>query len=734
MTIAVASIAFVTDAHYEGWCVDVTLTGQAGNQGLATYDFGTPGSKTTSNFYIDCYSPGFDGGSSTSRTRTLYGTAVLRQPYPNQASLQETDSVSDLVIRVALSDFAYKDDDSAGPSADPRVFIAAGWATIGGDTTAAVDTDATNAVTFEYPAVMACWDINGGTMMASRVKDNFVLSVHARTAYGIDQVLFTVTGQTSAVSDADNVATLTKTQRTSTGLYAESWQATIPIAQFTQGETLHCDFKVIPKVGNTAQQVDTTGNTTLAAEVFGQNTLVLICDKDDALDDAVYVSTTGNDTTGDGSSGNPYATISKGINNGNIVYLQAGTHAAVGATHTQLNNSSWIVVQPAPGLTSNDCTVQIDATNRSSRTKRLCYRGLTVTKLSTASFLTGDDVNTLWYDQCVFDRNGIGSASAGPADKMVVAYWTDCTGIEPVYWNLISVASRTQANLFDGCVFTNPSDLNSRLDTGYRYFCNEFNGPINVQHKPATHTAAVVARNSTDFWYAWNNHPDHDDSSSANGNVLLANEEAMSRVVIIGSVLERTNLASANFFLGDETSVVDALVEHMTIAGLQCSFCYNSTGSSPVTYSRVFTKACSIGDIAVKTDTFGTADGGRIGNWPVVYGAGWADNHRTGFVSADQEYHGLYATEGDPGYTDDQSAEGSGGGNGNYLPADASTLRNRVRSGTALSAYDLLGTAYRNNGTDAIGAINTPAPTHSGGPRLGRARNLGVAPLNVYPL
>ena len=60
----------------------------------------------------------------------------------------------------------------------------------------------------------------------------------------------------------------------------------------------------------------------------------------------VYVSTTGNDTTGDGTKDNPYLTIQTGLNNvleGGTVHLQAGTYTGTGNVNLDLSTNVTIV-------------------------------------------------------------------------------------------------------------------------------------------------------------------------------------------------------------------------------------------------------------------------------------------------------------------------------------------------------------------------------------------------------
>ncbi|MDF1700808.1 MAG: hypothetical protein P1V36_06585, partial [Planctomycetota bacterium] len=136
----------------DGWSADVVLDGQAGEQGNIAYDFGTPGSTSTSDFYILVTSQGYNAtGSLGTTTRYVYATKAVRKPTPNQADLDETDSGGNMTVRVSLSDCVYDDDDASGSGADPQVVINTGTFTNGADTNTAFSDSATNSSTLDYP-------------------------------------------------------------------------------------------------------------------------------------------------------------------------------------------------------------------------------------------------------------------------------------------------------------------------------------------------------------------------------------------------------------------------------------------------------------------------------------------------------------------------------------------------------------------------------------------------------
>src|SRR5512145_993495 len=98
-------------------------------------------------------------------TRTIYGTETLRNPYPNEATLQETEAGGNLSIVIALSEPIYDDDNTGvGKSGTaPTVSIAAGWYTDSGTGGSSAPNNActnlavTNNSTLDYPKVIGNW-------------------------------------------------------------------------------------------------------------------------------------------------------------------------------------------------------------------------------------------------------------------------------------------------------------------------------------------------------------------------------------------------------------------------------------------------------------------------------------------------------------------------------------------------------------------------------------------------
>lgn len=97
----------------------------------------------------------------------------------------------------------------------------------------------------------------------------------------------------------------------------------------------------------------------------------------------INVSTTGNDETGDGSSGSPWATIQKGIDSasdGDVVLVATGTYKGTGNKDISLKGKS-IVVESKNGAAN--CIINCEASGRgfifnSNETSSSVLRGFTI--------------------------------------------------------------------------------------------------------------------------------------------------------------------------------------------------------------------------------------------------------------------------------------------------------------------------------------------------------------------
>lgn len=643
-------------------------------------------------------------------TRTLYATKILRKPYPNEASNDEPAATT---IRVALSDFIYNDDKNGGAGTsgtDPTVTIAAGCIRNDGGlaelNNAATALAVTNASTLDYPQVIGQWDHIAGVCTADRVKANFNVAFNARHRSGIAAVLIDATGQTSLVADTSNAATLTMTQRTATSLYADSYVAAIPIAQFTQGELITLRARAYPVVGDADSIIDTNARATAAEECLGYNDAVILCDKSDALDDIVYVSTTGNDTTGDGSEGNPYATIGKGISQGNIVYLTAGTHLAVGSTQTRKATNEWVVVQPAPGLTSSDVTVQVAATVKVYRCSRLRYHGVTVTLESTSSWLDGEDLdNFLRFTNCVFDSSGVGTPTTSPAYRSDCTYFENCTGdMGRTNWALGSFSTARVAFQADGVVFSDATATASSMDPWYRLVACRSDGAVLFHEKSASNAAPA----QDNLLFEFNEIVNCTNTGNTIWRMSTGVQVNIARgMSVCGNVIEKVSATTALMQIAADSTTSTTnhvILWHNTFAGERLNIGYNDVGTTAYAHVNYSQKFNSFRDWNNKDDTFGTGSANRTGSWAVGYGVGFlANNYEISTFPGEAE--GFDLTTGSPGYVDDQGNAAGGSGNGDYHPAAGSTLLDRVPAGERVLTHDLYGTAIADDGTGDIGGV-----------------------------
>jgi hypothetical protein len=147
------------------------------------------------------------------------------------------------------------------------------------------------------------------------------------------------------------------------------------------------------------------------------------------------------------------------------------------------------------------------------------------------------------------------------------------------------------------------------------------------------------------------------------------------------------------------------------LCGRAQNIAYNEAGTTANYHTNYSVRGNLLFNQNIKTDTFGTASGNRVGNWGPVYSVGWAGND----IRGDQvtgtyfapEFDGMYSISGavTMGFSKDRSyATGDRTGNGNYEITGASGLRSYVPAATAVLPYDLRGNLRANNGKGAIGA------------------------------
>ena len=711
----------VTDVTIEagGWSALVTVKGWAGSAGSITYSYGDEAAGT-SKFRVKVFSEGYDSaGNLKVIERTVYGTKTIRKAYPSHASLNEATSGSDEVIRVALSDFVYADDNTgAGKSGRaPIVTIDAGWATYSGNGSTATYLTCTNNSTAAYPTAVASWDEYVGVIHKDRVQSDFVLACNAVHRLGVSCVRFDATGQTSAVNSNAYVTSLTKTIRSKTSLYGQAYQTTITLSAFTQAELIDCRFRVYPKVGDASAIIDTNSYTASTDECLGANKATITCDKSAALDVIKYVATTGNDSTGDGSSGNPYLTIGKAMGVGaNIVRLKAGTHNLFGSAPASPTSSEWVVIRPDTGQDYTTVTVQHAASNQNPVTTRTRITGCTISLASTSSWPDGQAGGSrhIRYDNCYWNKGAVGAPT-------VFVYRFDSCRIHNCWfatsttkWSIAGFSTTNFGLMTDG------TDYSSYTGSGGEAFDGVYWAKCciadNKKMLPPTASNGLPDPENCGLW--WNKIMNWTSAGSpvfAIGIPGVTPFNCARGYALVGNVLEYNGSTDAALNLWSDSTANtsnNVIVWHNTVVGERANICYNDAANKAHTNWSV--RFNSFDNANIKSDIFAT-NGANVGNWPGIYGVGWEGNRALGandtafgweYGGRDcpaalwPAYGGTVTSLADANYTSNRSAAGTDAGNGNYLPTAGSDLLAVVPSGRNVVDYDLLGTA----GDDA-GAI-----------------------------
>lgn len=687
----------------DGWSADVVVDG-AGFAVGATYDFGSLGNSpaTVDNpkFTMTVVSEGYNAsGVLGTVTRTVYGTHVVRKPYPNQASKDETDSGTTLSMRVALSECVYADDKNGGAGTsgtDPTVTIAAGWCVSGANSSnAATNLACTNNSTLAYPKVVAQWAW-GHTPAWRRVTADTSIGCIAYHGHGITCVALSAT-DAHAHAVSGTATAKTAHQMSASSLYYESYDLAVPVASFTDGDDVTLRFIAYPLVGDASSIVDTSLNTTSTDDIRG---LTQITFTKNPTVTTKYVAQNGNDTTGDGTTGTPYATIGKALSTGaEIIYVQAGGTNVVdilGAAPASVAAKNFFIdVMPKPG---DEATVSLTRTSAGLawKAKLLRYSGFTMSGGN--AFIDGGAVAgaKLWLQNMNMSVASAPVTGLGyRAEGVFLVNCTETSGVD----DFKEFSADVKGYSFTGCSFTS----GAKIWKTSGFIASSMSGSgtdKNVIEGNQVGTGTAIENN-----LIFANSKLVNCTMSGNQILTLGRNQAITSAAVVGNLIEFKSGSQPAMWIGaDSASVaIDSLVvAHNTIAGERANLFYNDVGTTANVRTNIFCRNNAFNGFAIKTDTFGTQSGNRVGNWAQINGVNFSDNRFSGQPALStfvQDYSGINvkyetdaATFSQLGFTTDNSKYGAGTGNGNYLPTGGSVLKNHTLR-QKYQSFDLDGVA-----------------------------------------
>lgn len=678
----------------DGWSMDVTIEGFAVG---ATYDFGTlddtPATVTAPMFSVAVVSEGYSAaGALGTIARTVYGTHVVRKAYPNQTSKDETVSGSDLVVRVALSESIYNDDKNGGAGTsgtNPAVTISAAWATNTGGaaqtSAAATALACTNNSTLDYPKCIAQWAW-GHTPAFRRVAAAFDIGCIAYHGHGVACVALSAVG---AVTVSGNVTTKTAHLMSASGLYYESYDLAVPVTGMTDGNDITLRFVAYPLVGDADSIIDTSADTSTTNIAKGL-TKITATYKTTAV--AKYVATTGNDTTGDGSTGTPYLTIGKALaQSPDIVYVKAGTFDCLGSTPLSVTAKTYCIeVMPDTGasVTLN----RNGPTGYDFKARHLRYSGLTIASSGEAYSLESTAAYTLQFGDVTFTRTGA-LPGQGIGAETDATLFVNCTWDGREFFGTNAVYDNSMV----GC-----SVLGGEFRTFHGVVACKLEGTETADQMLLTDRLAGLQQSN----FLMLNNRMIKLRLSGNPGIKFGSAFNVIGAAFIGNIVEciTTNASGPQLFSWFESSPSytsdSTILAHNTIVGQRANCYYNDNGVAAVLQKNAFVKNNAFESWNIKADTFATENANRVGNWSVLNGVNFSDNRFDGTAGFPCDWDGINVayvtgenqTFGQMGYTDDNSSDGDATGNGDYMPTEASVLYDHTLR-QAYQSYDLYGVA-----------------------------------------
>ncbi len=739
----------------DGWFAEIDIAGFSVG-GTADYGFQDDNDPdtvdndvTNAKMVLNVSSEGFNAaGVLGTVSRNVFGVKTIRKPFPentmqDRSVLDERVQNGKLTVKVALSDFIYRDDRDGGVGTSGqnlRLSLPAGWYTDDGPGGSGLQSRAlSNAVvknfsTLQYPKVIGRWAWPAWERSANNYQVE-LLPIHrfARNARPVVAVIISANDQ-SGNNLSLTVNEMNKSARSGDANVVQVYAASIPMAEFDQGEVVDINFRAYPWIGDESSVLDSRTNKDGFLQPDERLGPLHVLNDRSGSYGAGYarVSMTGVDASGivaaseaAAATANAFRTIgaaavaikafhqtqfNRDSAAGGVILLEAGDHAYPGsipAASLGITMDSWLIIRPAAGATREQARI-VSATE-SLKASRVKIEGLNLV-LSSGSIRGNPSTDVLWLH-----NNLINPETELPFLSWKVAYATQ---------NRISSALEDLAANFGGIrgpfALVRGNDAEASVDTHfYAVLGNKnVNGRLFVEN--------VV--NSA------NHHPSHNSIMAFNTNYALlhttsvAESSEMSGVAVIQNIFERIGPSPSGVMQvagsgGKGAASTNLIFWHNTFVGerIQWGYSYNGNVDAPLkklnwgSKFNIFTKQ------GIKTDTFTDAEGlveNHLANWALVYNVGSVGNKCLNKIF-DGDFHGLYSQWGpatgfiEPGFLNDRSKDtGTGEGQGDYRLQESSMAINPVSAPNAdeyrVLPFDIFGTPR--TGSPDSGATEYESP------------------------
>jgi hypothetical protein len=699
--------------------------------------------------------PGFDSaGNATTVSRTIRGTAVIRQQYPGNSGRLNGASGGVRTVYFALSEEVYAGSVVTAASAAAGYYGGAPAGTIG---------VVANSSTLAYPRPQFGWlnpqheRATGSSLAVEAV----AMHQHAQGGQQVACVQFQgrdaqATPNVTAVQAVS--ATVLSSLQTQ-GNIAEVWKAAIPVTALTQGDLAQVNAKVFPWIGDANAVLDTSDAAKGAAGTVapgshvdvaqGQTPLRFVVDRTGGYGGNIAYVKPGAGGGAVGSAATPFATVDaaltalaaannvgKGHNDhsGSTIYLME-TSGGAGADHAMSATSAaagkcWTEIRVDPAATGivrltlagnlnsiSDllnfrCPIWVNATGAvtlnggsASNLKRIAFDGATITYN-----VTGQATGFCIQFGLKYFRNVTMANVAQPfypftgATRENNALVLGCTGTVSGTKRL--VPNVCVGNVFEGVtVYENDSSTALPIDGGILYnnrFLKQQASNLLGQSK----ALAGFARVQNVFEMAGVSGPAAWGIGNDNTTVAVFGFVSMCNTVP-GVGVASSNIGRQNAMYADvagAAGVQKAMAERFDILHQRNTKGDTFTGTTPGTVTNT----------------------GRTGTWRYRYGvsqlgmvvvtgdaqAGLSSAAHPSGTGANGNWTGEYfdpgsvlvAGEANMTFADNKAGTAGAGGGSYALSGVVNAAYSRVPAGRGVLRYDLAGVLRRQDGTGAAGA------------------------------